>query len=71
MHDGDQLGGEDGAGVLAGDLIVAVDGAPTDGSAGLIAAIRDHEAGDTVTITLVRDGENIELTVDLTTRPEQ
>ena len=60
-----------GAGVLAGDLIVAVDGATTDGSAGLIAAIRDQEAGDTVTITLVRDGENIEVTVDLTSRPDR
>ena len=58
------------AGVMTGDLIVAVDGAVTDGSPGLIAAIRDHEAGDSVTITIVRDGERIDMTVDLTSRPD-
>ena len=58
------------AGVLEGDLIVAVDGAATDGSAALIAAIRDHEAGDAVTVTLVRDGEERTVSVELTTRPE-
>ena len=56
--------------VRAGDLIVAVDGAATDGSAGVIAAIRDHEAGDTVTITIVRDGRVDRLTVELTDRPQ-
>jgi putative serine protease PepD len=56
--------------VLAGDLIIAVDGSTTNGSAGVIAAIRDHEAGDSVTVTLVRDGEELDVTVNLTTRPE-
>ena len=32
----------DGAGIEAGDVVVSVDDAPTDGSAGVIAAIRDH-----------------------------
>ncbi|NND75392.1 MAG: PDZ domain-containing protein [Ilumatobacter sp.] len=59
------------AGVVAGDLIVAVDGAATDGSAGLIAAIRDHNAGDPVTITIVREGDPIDMTVTLTSRPGQ
>jgi len=58
-----------GAGVLAGDLIVAVDGAATDGSVGVIAAIRDKEAGDTVTVTLVREGVPVDVTVELTSRP--
>jgi S1-C subfamily serine protease len=58
------------AGVVAGDLIVAVDGATTDGSAGVIAAIRDRQAGDTINITLVRDDESIEVTVELIERPE-
>jgi len=58
------------AGVVGGDLIVAVDGSTTDGSAGVIAAIRDREAGDTIDITLVRDGESIEVTVELIERPD-
>lgn len=58
------------AGVEADDLIVAVDGAPIDGSAGLIAAIRDLEPGDTTTLTIVRAGEQQTLTVTLTDRPD-
>ena len=57
-------------GIEAGDLIVAVDGSSTDGAAGLIAAIRDHSPGDEVTVTVVRDGEPIELAVALTDRPD-
>ncbi len=59
----------DVAGVVVGDLIVEVDGSTTDGSAALIAAIRDRQAGDTVVIVLQRDDERMELTVELTQRP--
>jgi len=59
----------DDVGVVAGDLIVAVDGAATDGSPSLIAAIRDMEPGDSVTVTVVRDGVEVELDVTLTSRP--
>jgi putative serine protease PepD len=58
------------AGLAAGDLIVAVDDAATDGSAGLIAAIRDHDPDDAVTVTVVRDGERVTIDVVLTTRPD-
>jgi putative serine protease PepD len=58
------------AGVEEGDLVVAVDGAATDGAVGLIAAIRDLQPGDSTTITVVRDGERIDLDVTLTDRPE-
>lgn len=57
-------------GVEEGDLIIAVDGASTDGSASLIAAIRDQEPGDSVTVTIVRGDETIDLDVELTIRPE-
>lgn len=57
-------------GVETGDLIVAVDGVTTDGSAAVIAAIRDREAGDVVDITIVRDDEAMDLTVELIQRPE-
>ncbi len=57
-------------GVVADDLIVAVDGAPTDGTTGLIAAIRDQQPGDSVTLTIIRDGEELNLAVTLTDRPD-
>jgi putative serine protease PepD len=56
-------------GVALGDLIVSIDGSVTDGSSALIAAIRDKQPGDTVTVGIVRDAESIELEVVLTSRP--
>jgi S1-C subfamily serine protease len=58
------------AGVRAGDLVVEIDGVPIDGAIGMIAAIRDLEPGDEITLTVVRDGERIDLTAVLTVRPE-
>ncbi len=58
------------AGVLAGDLIVAVDEKTIDGATGLIAAIRDLEPGDEARITLMRDGRRVHIDVTLTERPE-
>jgi putative serine protease PepD len=58
------------AGVEVDDLVVAADGAAIDGTAGLIAAIRDLQPGDATTITVVRDGERIDLVVTVTDRPE-
>ena len=58
------------AGIEAGDLIVAADGAAIDGSTGLIAAIRDLGPGDSTTLTLLRDGDPIDITVTLAERPE-
>ena len=56
-------------GVRVDDLVVAVDGAPTNGSAALIATIRDKQPGDTVVVTVVRDGETLEFDVELIARP--
>jgi S1-C subfamily serine protease len=58
------------AGVEAGDLVVAADGVAIDGTSGLIAAIRDLQPGESATITVVRDGERIDLEVTVTDRPE-
>lgn len=57
-------------GLLVGDLVVEIDGVTIDGAAGMVAAIRDLEPGDPITLTLVRDGDRIELTATLATRPE-
>jgi putative serine protease PepD len=58
------------AGIEADDLIVAADGAAIDGATGLIAAIRDLGPGDSTTLTILRDGDPIEITVTLIERPE-
>jgi putative serine protease PepD len=58
------------AGIEADDLIVAADGAAIDGATGLIAAIRDLGPGDSTTLTILRNGDPIEITVTLIERPE-
>ncbi len=57
-------------GILAGDIVIAVDDAAVDGSAGLVAAIRDREPGDEVSVDVLRDGERRSFVVVLTARPE-
>jgi putative serine protease PepD len=57
-------------GILAGDIVIAVDDTTVDGGAGLVAAIRDRQPGDEVTVVLLREGERVTLTVTLTDRPE-
>lgn len=59
----------DEIGVALGDLIVSIDGSVTDGSSALIAAIRDKQPGDTVTVAIVRESESLEFDVVLTARP--
>jgi putative serine protease PepD len=44
------------AGIEVGDVIVAVDGQPTSGSDAVIAAIRTHQPGQTVQVTVERNG---------------
>lgn len=57
------------AGFVVGDIVLAVDGEPVNGQAGLVAAIRDRSPGDSITIELVRDGERLTLTATLVARP--
>lgn len=58
------------AGMVDGDIVIAVDGNTVDGAAGLVAAIRDREPGEEVGITVIRDGETLTLTATLVERPE-
>lgn len=58
------------AGIEAGDLVIAADGVAIDGATGLIAAIRDLQPDDSVTIGIVRGGERIDVSVTLTSRPD-
>ena len=60
----------DKAGILIDDVVLAVDGEPIDGQAGLVAAIRDAEPGQTVKIEIFRDGERLVFEANLIARSE-
>jgi PDZ domain-containing protein len=52
------------AGVLkAGDVITAVDGKPVTGQSSLTGLISAHPAGSTLTVTIVRDGQTMNVQV--------
>jgi S1-C subfamily serine protease len=57
----------DQAGIKDGDLIVAVDGTPIRSFDELRGLISSHSPGETVTITIVRDGDRQDVQVDLGT----
>ena len=50
--------------------MISIDDSVTDGVAGVIAAVRDHEPGDEVEVVIVRDGEQETFSVVLAERPE-
>jgi putative serine protease PepD len=53
------------AGLQAGDVILALDGKTVEGSSELIVAIRSKSPGDTVTLTVRRDGSERDVEVTL------
>jgi S1-C subfamily serine protease len=58
------------AGLQAGDIITAVDGVTLDQDNQFInLVVFDHKPGDTVTLTVDRDGETMQIDVTLGTRP--
>ncbi len=56
------------AGLVADDLVVAVDGAPIGSAAGLAAAVRDAGPGATLALDVVRGGETLTIPVTLAER---
>ena len=60
----------DKAGILIDDVVLAVDGEPIDGQAGLVAAIRDAEPGQTVKIEIFRDEKRLVFEATLIARSE-
>jgi S1-C subfamily serine protease len=54
----------DGA-IVPGDTIVAVEGKPVDSVGKLLARLDDHEVGDTVEVTVLRDGKRVEVRLTL------
>jgi putative serine protease PepD len=57
------------AGITPGDVIVAIDGNPVNGSESVVAAVRDREPGNQIEVVVLRDGEQQTLTVTLGERP--
>jgi putative serine protease PepD len=57
--------GAETAGIQKGDIITALDGDSVSDANSLIVAIRKHSIGDTVTVTIERDGESQDLQVTL------
>jgi serine protease Do len=49
--------GADSAGLRRGDIIVALGNDPVENTGDLIGALRDYQPGDTVKLTIVRNGE--------------
>lgn len=58
------------AGVQGGDVIVAVDGNDIRTIEQFLSTLRRHQPGDTVTVTLIRDGQRQQVDVTLSDRPE-
>ena len=58
--------------IVGGDIITAFNGTPVKDYEDLIATlIKTSKVGDTATLSVVRDGEPIELQVKLAERPAQ
>lgn len=53
------------AGIETGDVITELDGEPVSSADGLIIALREHEVGDRVKLTVLRDGKTSEIDVVL------
>ena len=60
------------AGLLEGDVIVAVDGQEVASGSDLVDALSGHQPGDTVTLDVERDGEEaVEIAVELGENPDK
>ena len=53
------------AGIQENDIITKIDGEQVTSADGLIIALREHEVGDKVTLTVVRDSKEQEVEVTL------
>ena len=62
-----QITGENAkkAGFKEGDKIVSVEGKNVTTGNDLISEVQSHKAGDTITVTVERDGQNIEIKTEL------
>jgi S1-C subfamily serine protease len=54
---------------VGGDIIIGIDDQPVDGMDGLITYLETRQVGDEVVVTVMRDGNEQEITVTLEERP--
>lgn len=54
------------SGIKKGDVITKIDGEQVDTATTLITSIRSHKVGDKITLTLLRDGKEQDVEVELT-----
>lgn len=59
------------AGLRSGDIITEIDGSRVEDSGDLLGALREYQPGDTVSLTVVRDGEEQPFDVTLDESPAQ
>ena len=60
-----------GAGMQDRDLVVAIDGEQVPSAIALVGQVRERASGEQVELDVVRDGERLQVTVTLATRPDQ
>ena len=58
------------AGLQAGDVVVGIDEQPVNGAESLTAFVREHAAGSTATLTVVRDGSAAPVDVTFAARED-
>ncbi len=62
-------GPADRAGIMPGDVLVALDGKAIDSVEAFLGALRPHAPGDVVTVTLLRNGSKQDVKVTVADRP--
>jgi serine protease Do len=63
-------GPADAAGIRRGDVVIAAGSEEVRSSGDLISALRDYQPGDTVDLTVLRNGEESKLQVNLAESPQ-
>jgi len=58
------------AGLQVGDVIIAVNNRPVNSHESVTAIVREHRAGDTIAVTLVRNGQIQQASVTLAAMPQ-
>jgi S1-C subfamily serine protease len=51
--------------IVPGDIIVALDGKPIESVARLLATLDDHQVGDNIKLTVLREGKKTDVTLPL------
>ena len=55
---------------VGGDVVIAMNGQPVRDMDDLILAVSRQEIGDRIALTVLRDGQQVELTAELAARPD-